>query len=124
MIKTISCIFALFLMSIFYYSCYYDKEQDLYPNNTQPCDTTNVTYSQTIAPIMSTNCNVCHSVVLHSGGVVTENYDGLKIVADNGKLIPAVEQTGFFPMPKGGNKLPACDLSKINIWVRDGALNN
>jgi hypothetical protein len=124
MIKAASCILAFLVISYLYSSCYYDKEEDLYPNYTQSCDTSNVTYSQTIAPIMAANCNVCHSTVLHSGGVVTENRDGLKIVADNGKLIPAVEQTGFYPMPKGGNKLQDCDLAKINIWVRAGAPNN
>ena len=120
---SVAIVLMLCLMSLFS-SCYYDNEADLYPLGNQTCDTSNVTYSQSIVPITTANCNVCHSVVLHSGNVVTENYDGLKAVVTNGKLLPAVEQTGPLPMPKGGNKLPNCDLSKIMIWVRNGAPDN
>lgn len=115
---------VIFLILSMYSSCYYDNEQYLYPNNTQPCDTSDVTYSQSIAPITSANCNICHNKTVLSGNVVTDNYLDLSIVALNGKLLRAVEWTGPYQMPKGGNKLPSCDLSKIRVWVLSGAPNN
>ena len=103
-------------------SCYYDNEERLYPQ--LKCDTTNVTYSQTIAPIMNTNCIVCHNTTSSQGGVIVSTWAGLNTVALNGKLIPAVDHTGPFPMPKIGGILSDCTIDKIRIWVQKGALNN
>jgi hypothetical protein len=125
--KTTPFLFALFLILSMYSSCYYDNEEALYPNNTKPCDTSNVTYSLSIAPIMATNCNVCHNKTMLSGSVVTDNWFDLNKVAlelDSTRLLNAVEWTGFVQMPKGGNKLPDCDLAKIRIWVHAGAPDN
>ena len=113
----------LFLSS----GCYYDNEVDVYPFINQQCDTTNVTYSQTIAPIMSANCNNCHNGTTPNGNpsVITSTYDGLKVVAENGKLYNSVFWVdGKHNMPSGGSKLSECDLTKINIWLRDGAKDN
>ena len=113
----------IFILTIFALSgCYYDKENELYPY-TGCGDTTNVTYSQSIAPIMVANCNICHSAGNPSGGVVTSNYDGLSIVAQNGHLWADVNWEGD-PMPKGGDKLSVCDLAKIKKWVDAGSPNN
>ena len=125
--KSVPFLFVLFLILSMYSSCYYDSEQALYPNNTQPCDTAHVTYELTIAPIMSANCNVCHNKAILSGGIVTDNWLDLNNVAlqqDSTRLLRAVFQTGPIKMPKGGNKLPDCDLAKIRIWVQQGAPNN
>jgi hypothetical protein len=125
--KIISCFIIFFLLLSVFSACYYDNEQDLYPNSTQPCDTSNVTYSGSIAPIMEANCNVCHNKTVLSGNVVTDNYADLSAVAvqlDSTRLTRAVDWTGPYQMPKGGNQLPACDLSKIRIWVKAGVKNN
>jgi hypothetical protein len=103
--------------------CAYDKEDELYPQAPE-CDTANVTYSLTISPIMTQSCNVCHSTVVATGGIVTDNYDALKVVALNGSLSAAVNHTGPFPMPKDGEKLSDCNLAKIKKWVDAGAPNN
>jgi hypothetical protein len=117
-------IVVLLILSM-YSSCYYDNEETLYPNNTQPCDTSNVTYSQSIVPIVSANCNVCHNKIILSGQVVTDNYDDLKKIAlDNNRLLKAIYWTGPFQMPKGGNQLPSCDLAKFRIWIQAGAPDN
>ncbi|HNF31171.1 MAG TPA: hypothetical protein PLU51_02075, partial [Bacteroidia bacterium] len=67
-------------------SCYYDVEDELYPN-TGNCDTLNITYSQTVAPIVSSNCKICHSASMAQGNVVIDTYAAIKIYADNGKLL-------------------------------------
>ena len=117
-------IFTFIICAVTFSSCYNDKEAYLYPFGSG-CDSTNVTYSQSIAPIMSSYCNNCHSTALASGGVVTDNYAGLNTVALNGKLSAGVNwAAGFSTMPKGGSKLSVCDLAKINKWITDGAPNN
>jgi hypothetical protein len=104
--------------------CYYDDEENLYPQ-IGGCETTNITYSGTISQIMSGNCNSCHSGSAPEGNVKTDNYTDLKTIADNGKLWGVVNhETGFSQMPKDRPKLSDCDLSKIRIWIDGGALNN
>jgi hypothetical protein len=115
-----------FIIFIFTLSgCYYDKENELYPTQAN-CDTIGIiTYSQSVAPIMTANCNTCHSAGNPSGGIITSNYEGLSIVAKNGRLYGAVSrQQGFLPMPDGADQLSTCDLTKIKKWVDAGSPNN
>nr|NQU89667.1 hypothetical protein [Bacteroidota bacterium] len=105
-------------------SCYYDKEEELYPNPPN-CDTTNITYSETIAPVLQNNCNMCHGSASPSAGIITDNYTDLKNIIDAGSFRGAINHlSGYSPMPKDENKLPECDLTKINYWLNNGAPNN
>lgn len=114
----------LLFFSLALAGCYYDKENELYPDQAN-CDTSGVmTYSQSVAPVMVANCNTCHSGANPEGGVITSNYDGLSVVANNGKLWAAVNHEGSLPMPQGGDKLPVCDLTKIKKWIDAGAPDN
>jgi len=106
--------------------CYYDKENELYPN-TSCGDTINVTYSKSIAPIMSANCNVCHSTAVATSGYVTDNQPDLSALATSGLLWTAVNWEGPAQthMPSGSlSKLSQCDLTKIKKWADAGAPNN
>ncbi|NTW25939.1 MAG: cytochrome c [Lentimicrobium sp.] len=107
-------------------SCYYDNEEYLYPELPGgECDTTGVTYSGVVSPLMASNCNGCHSPAAPSGGVVTSTYEGLKTAVNNGSFRKAINhETGASPMPKNGNKLPDCDLKKIDAWINQGAPQN
>lgn len=123
--KIINFLISATLLLLAMTGCYYDNEQDLYPSGSTPCDTTSVTYSLTISPIMATNCNACHSSAIATAGVKTDNYTGLSTIANNGLLWGVVNHDpGFPPMPKNGTKLSNCDLAKINIWIQAGAPNN
>jgi hypothetical protein len=74
---------------------------------------------------MTGSCNVCHSTTLASGGIVTDSYDGLSVVAKNGRLWGAVSHSaGFQAMPQNSSQLSDCDLGKIQIWVKAGYPNN
>lgn len=118
-------LFLLIFILVFgmlFPSCYYDKEETLYP--FQRCDTTNVTYSQTIVPILSANCYVCHITGNPTSPVVLDSYTNVLIYVTNGKLIPAIDHTGPFQMPKGGSMLEVCAIEKIKRWVTNGAPNN
>jgi hypothetical protein len=96
------------------------------------CDTTNVTFTASIKPILQNNCYGCHSATNAGGGYNLTNYAddangnwGVQSSALNGSLSGSVHYTGTWShMPKGGNQLSTCDLKKIRIWVDAGAPNN
>jgi cytochrome c5 len=114
-------VLALFL--IMAVSCYYDSEEALYPSLTSTCDTVNVTYSATIAPIMNNYCTSCHSGSLPSGGITLTNYQGVQAIAANGQLLKAVNGNGVPKMPPSGS-LPPCKITQIEIWINHGMPNN
>ncbi len=107
-------------------SCTYYNEQDLYPQSSQPpCDTSHVTFSGTIAPILNANCVVCHSGPFPPKNISLDTYAGVKIVADDGRLWCGVSHgTGCIPMPYQDGKLADCDLLKIRNWLDHGAPDN
>ncbi|HET9824861.1 MAG TPA: hypothetical protein VFP87_05975 [Chitinophagaceae bacterium] len=107
--------------------CYYDVASQLYPAGGTTCDTTKVTYSTTVRTILQTNgCLSCHSGTGAAGGnIVLDNYNSVKVYAQNGQLYGSINRNpGFVPMPQGGNKLSDCDLSKVKVWINAGTLNN
>lgn len=104
-------------------SCSSDNEEDLFDNDI--CDTEDVSYAGFIAPTMQTFCNSCHSATAPSAGIITATYEGLKVVALDGRLVGSINhETGYSPMPQGQPKLQECIRLKIKAWVEDGALNN
>lgn len=93
--------------------------------NSSGCDTTDVRYSTTIKPIMQLKCTGCHSGGSPSAGLDLTTYASMAAIALNGKLIGVVDHLpGYSPMPKGGNKLPECEVSQIRAWIQAGAPNN
>jgi hypothetical protein len=105
-------------------ACYFDKEELLYPSGNE-CDTTNITYSGTVAPIIENNCNTCHSGIDPFAGIWTDNYDDLKTIVDNGRFWGAISHDpNYSPMPKDRPKLSDCSLLQIDIWIENGALND
>ena len=103
--------------------CYYDVEEELY--GTGLCDTSAVTYSLSVKPILDANCNSCHNTLSAQGGVILDSHTAVKGFADSGQLLGAITHAaGFFPMPKGGSKMNDCNISTIETWVSGGTLNN
>ena len=103
--------------------CYYDNEEVLYPTNGN-CDTTNVTYTNTIQPIMSQSCTGCHGSSSPSGGIDLTTYSLVRASAEDGSLYGSMSfQSGYSPMPKNGNKSPDCTLNKIQAWINQGYPN-
>lgn len=99
-------------------------QQGAKDNYCDECDSTKASYTLNIRPIIKNSCQGCHSGAKPSGNLDLSTYEGLKVVADNDKLVGAVAHaSGYKPMPEN-SKLPECDISKIRVWVRSGALNN
>jgi Planctomycete cytochrome C len=89
------------------------------------CDTNNVTYSGSIAPLMATKCTGCHSGASPQGGLNLTAWSVANTVAMDGRLNGAVQhQAGFTAMPLNGAILPQCEIDMISIWVQAGAPNN
>ena len=119
-------LIGLFALSM--QSCYYDNEEELYPQITNGCDTTNVTYSNHVSKIISSRCLGCHSdasYVNYGGGVQLEGYNNVKSSAENGGLIGSItHDPGYSAMPKGASKMDDCKIEQIKIWIAQGAKNN
>jgi hypothetical protein len=104
--------------------CYYDNKEDLYPA-VIACDSSAVTYSGKVLSLVQEKCYTCHGNGNTLGNVNLDGYSNLKVYADNGKLVGAIEhQNGFSPMPQGGGKLGDCDIAVIKRWISDGTQNN
>ena len=95
------------------------------------CDTNNVTYSGTNAPLMGNYCNGCHGDSGNSTGINLTSYfdsgtdDGVKTVAQDGRLWGSVNQDGgFSAMPLGGNRLQECKIDELRIWLDNGYPND
>lgn len=95
------------------------------PCLTVLCDTSNVTYSGTIVPILQTNCLGCHANASTGGGILLNSYPAVYDQAMSGSLINSIKWTGSVtPMPKNGNQLDDCSIQSFEIWINNGALNN
>jgi len=109
--------------------CYYDNEEELYPN-VPDCDTTNVTYSGTIWPIISSNCTSCHSGSAPQGNRHLDDYASISAAA----LVPAGQPGSLYgaishhpdnsPMPKNGTKLSDCKIAQVKAWIDAGVPDN
>ena len=114
------------IVSITLFSCYYDNEEALYPSLSSSCDTTNVTFSAKIVPILANNCLSCHSnatAAVAGNNIKLQDYIDVK--ARTTAIAGSIKHTGTFsPMPKNGGKLNACTIKMVDIWIRNGSLNN
>lgn len=78
--------------------CYYDNEEELYQNieDTTQCDTSEVTFQQTVDPIISTNCAVsgCHAGTSPTAGLnleVSVSFRALPKMVSLGDVLPAAQ---------------------------------
>ena len=103
-------------------SCYYDNEEELYPNG---CNTSDVTYSSAIVSIMEANCLSCHNNMSQNGNVNLEGYDNILEYVEDGSLIGSMRHDpGFSRMPQGTPKLSNCTIDRVQAWIDAGAPNN
>ena len=107
-------------------SCYYDNEESLYPSYNTLCDTANVTFSGTVAPLLAGNCLSCHSnssAAGFGGNIRLEDYADVKARAS--AVAGSIKHAGgYSPMPQNGGKLKECSIKQFDIWIRKGLLNN
>ncbi len=114
---SIFCVFVIISLTT---GCYYDNEEYLYGT----CDTSNVTFSKDIKPIIDANCINCHS----AGAIDLTNYNGVKAKVLDSTLYKSISYSysganSSKNMPSSG-KLDDCSISKVKAWIDGGALNN
>ncbi|MEZ4888416.1 MAG: hypothetical protein R3E32_27055 [Chitinophagales bacterium] len=111
---------------LFLNACYYDIEEDLYPEpEGSTCNTEDVSFSATVVPILQTNCYVCHAADVALGGIILEGHSEVLKVANDGRLFGAISHNlGFSPMPQGAPQLLECDIQQIGAWIDAGALDD
>ncbi len=111
----------ILIFSLGIYSCTNDNQEEFY--DSELCDTSNITFSAEIKPILDRNCKTCH-LAGSSNGITLVTYSDVKKYVDNGRLMGAIKhQAGYSAMPQGG-KLDDCTISKLDAWIKTGALDN
>lgn len=89
------------------------------------CDSSSFTYSGNVRPVLQTHCLGCHSGDAVAGGFIPlDTYDGVSAMVNANALLPAIQHTGSYPMPKNGAKLSDCKITIISKWIAAGAPNN
>lgn len=120
-------LLTMFSIAFILASCTSDNEEDTFSNNnntggnggsTTNCDTTNISFSKVIMPMIQNNCLSCHA----STSPQLSSYD--KIAANATRMLGAIKhQPGYKAMPPNG-KLPDCSIAQFEAWVKQGKKNN
>lgn len=106
-------------------SCYYDKEGILYPETANCVPPASPSYQNDIRPILDGRCNNCHGGTSPSADIKLDSYADVLPYVSDGSLIGSIKHIGSFsPMPKNSGKLSACEIQKIDNWIKSGSLNN
>lgn len=119
-----SKVLLLSIMTFSLSSCFYDSEEELYPN-PPACDTLNVSYSGDVVPILQNRCYSCHGNGTTVSVIEFEGHSDLLTVIANRNLLGAIKrESGVIAMPQGADKLPDCEILIIEAWIHQGKLNN
>ena len=89
------------------------------------CDSSSITFSASINPILQSKCIGCHNNSLASGQVNLSGYNNVQVYAQSGSLLGSIQHSnGYFSMPKGSPQLSNCEIASVSIWIRNGYPNN
>ena len=86
----------------------------------ESCDTTDVTYTSHIAPLMSARCNSCHGGATPQNGLDLGTIEAVISSINYSFLMEAVRsQPGVEQMPPLTG-LASCDVRVLEIWIENG----
>lgn len=111
-------------------SCKYNVESKLYPTSgTTTCDSLSAKFATFVSPLMVSKCATsgCHNATTASAGVNLDGYTNIKNYISRSSTVffgSIKHSSGFLSMPQGGSKLADCDITKLQLWVNAGLLNN
>ena len=109
----------LLVMGLVFSACSNDDD------DVVDCDTSNITYTNSIAAVLNSSCAVsgCHVSGNEANAWFSlEGYANAKATADFGRMVGAVShEAEYSAMPKVGDKLDQCTIDKIIAWVNAGA---
>ncbi|WP_018344871.1 c-type cytochrome domain-containing protein [Cytophaga aurantiaca] len=132
--KSYLLITGILLLS---YACTYNKGETVNPAG---CTTVieNVSFSVDVQPVLTTNCASagCHSGNTPEGNLNLEASKSYAALSKPGKgyidtdnphysvLYSSMVSTSDPMPPVGRQPLSACDMKKIEVWMKEGALDN
>jgi hypothetical protein len=103
-------------------SCVYNKEELLYPGNSQAtdCTTSPATFNADVFPLITSKCAIsgCHDETA-SGGHIFQSYNEISSAKDHIYNMAVINKA----MPPTG-PLPANEINILRCWIEGGALNN
>jgi len=112
-------------------ACTFKNEEETYGAG---CDTTNVTLSATIRPILEQRCYACHSVANANtlgAGLDFQTYSSIKQFLDGSAdvFISAIRQEEVngitaSSMPKAEPRISTCEILKLEKWIANGYPDN
>ncbi len=89
------------------------------------CDTTAVTYSGSLVPLLTTGCVGCHSGASPDGGVDLTTHAHVTSAVSYSNLMGSIRhEPGAVAMPPAGSALNECEVRLFEIWIADGMPNN
>ena len=109
--------FFIILITVIASSCYNDKRENLNPqlptnDSTSVCDTSAVTYSKDIQPILSFSCTGCHGT---GSQFPLNSYSSAKAGNEN-----SIIKIANGSMPQGSSQLSTCKINKFRAWKNQG----
>ena len=124
MLKTLNKWFIAFLtLCILASACRHDPIVQPVDENT--CDSTNVSFTKSVLPILNKHCNSCHSSSVQTHGIILDHYESVRIFAIEGSLYGAIIRNGeYAPMPYSAAKLDVCSIALIHHWIKEGIKDN
>jgi hypothetical protein len=114
--KLYTLLFGVIALS----GCYYDNEEELYPQ-TKTTDTSTVSYAATIAPMMANNCAIpgCH--VANGQSPNLSAYQG---VFNSRSVIKERAVNGNPTWMPAAGPMSTNDRNALARWIDAGAPNN
>ena len=95
------------------------------PADESSCDSTNISFKNSVLPVLNRHCGSCHSSGIQTHGIILDNYQDVRIFALEGSLYGAIIQNGdYAPMPYDAPKLDTCSSAMIHHWIMEGIKNN
>lgn len=89
------------------------------------CDTTSVSFSGSLVPLMSNACVACHSGASPDGGVDLTTHANVSSAISYSNLLNSIRHASdAIAMPPAGSALSACEVRLFELWVEDGMPNN
>lgn len=110
-------LLAIILLSFVVLSgCYYDKEEELYPNSTNNTDcNAPLTYNNGIKTLINSNCATSGC---HVSGTGKSDFTTYSLIKSN---ITAIKDRAItkknMPGPAG---MSACNITKLDNWIKAG----
>ena len=104
---------------------YYWILQGANNNYCTSCDSSEVTFSTVIYPLIELKCQGCHSGGEPEADLLLTSYGSISSIALDGRLYNSITgSNGAELMPFGASPLSACEINQIETWINEGAPDN